>query len=753
MGFLNPYMLVGLAGIAIPIAIHLLNRFRQRRMDWAAMELLRRAIVQRSREVKLEDILLLLLRCLAVIFLALALARPVIRSAAARWLGGKDTGVVLALDASYSMEHRPGVQQRFGRAQERAIEVLRTLPPSTPISIMILGDRPRVLLRHAPFDLEAASRVVKEAVALPERLNLDRCLEQVELLVRETRAAQREIYLVTDSQSATWGELSTRAREALQRIGRDSRLYLVDCSAGGLDNLAVTRLEHVSGLACKGMTGRFVAEVRNTGEQPQRNVELTLTVNDRAVDRRVLDALEPGARGAATFLVPFDAAGVVRLAVRLPPDALMTDNERFATVSLQDRLRVLVVEGPGGAGKDAADFISQAFAPPGMAAASRPGVDRVSWLGQSGPRLQNYQLTVLAGGGDPGVGQVRALEAYVRNGGNLLVFAGGNVADVQAFNRAMTLAAGKETNDMRAASTPPEGEGLLLPVKLLKRIHNTQAEAGRGWSVAPAAEHRLAHLLNLLPRPLLDELRLREAFQSEATAGSLTILKLAGTDFPLLTEKRLGGGKVLFCASAADRQGGNLPIHPLFPMLLNEILAYVAASPTDTGFLVGEPLAVSLPPRAVAESATFRAPAGRTEAVTVGASDADGRRTARFDEPTVPGFYEVSFSADAPPACVAVNVDPAESDVKPLTPQGLASAFMGVTIRAIGNGDDIAGIVREARTGKELWRWLLFLALAALVVEAWLATKFGRKAALKEAALPGRFRSKPLDTASSMEAP
>ena len=45
MGFLNPWLLLGLAGIAVPIVIHLLNRFRQRRIDWAAMELLRRAMV------------------------------------------------------------------------------------------------------------------------------------------------------------------------------------------------------------------------------------------------------------------------------------------------------------------------------------------------------------------------------------------------------------------------------------------------------------------------------------------------------------------------------------------------------------------------------------------------------------------------------------------------------------------------------------------------------------------------------------
>ena len=78
MQFLNPWLLAGLAGIAAPIAIHLMNRFRHRDVDWAAMDLLRKVLVVRSRRIRLEDLLLLLLRCLIVSLLALAIARPVL---------------------------------------------------------------------------------------------------------------------------------------------------------------------------------------------------------------------------------------------------------------------------------------------------------------------------------------------------------------------------------------------------------------------------------------------------------------------------------------------------------------------------------------------------------------------------------------------------------------------------------------------------------------------------------------------------
>lgn len=772
MTFLNPWLLVGLAGISVPVVIHLLNRFRHRQMDWAAMELLRRAIVQRSRQIKMEDILLLLLRCLAVILIVLAIARPVIRTAAARWLGGKDIGVVLAVDASYSMEHRPGVQSRFGRAQERAGEILRTLPPGTPLSVVLIGDRPRVLLRNAAYDPAAVFRVMKDAATLPERLNMDRCLEQVEHLVLETKAAQRECYIVTDCQAASWGELSARAKETLQRIGRESRLCLVDCSDSGRENIAITRLEQASGLAARGMTGRFLAELRNTGEQPRRGVELTLTVNDRAVDRRMLELLEPGRSQSVALFVPYETAGPVRIAARIPPDALAADNERFATATVLENLRVLVLEGRGSAGKEAADFIAYALAPPGMPAASRPRVDRVSWSGRPVSRPQEYQLLVMAGSDAPDAAQVRALEEYVRNGGNILFFMGQNVTDAETFNRAFSTKAEEALEQMRqqTGQSKPEqlaqqsprqeqlsrqaeqmaeaaGKALLLPARLVKRIRNDRATGGRGWTAAPASEHRLSALLGLLPRPLLDELIIREAFQLETVGGGKTILKLAGTEFPLLAEKTIGRGKVFLCATAADRQWGNFPIHPLFPMLVNEILACVSASPLDRGFTVGEPLAVSAPPRSLAETAAFHDPAGQTNAVTLSVAG-DGRREARFDEPTVPGFYEVAFSAEAAPALLAVNVDAAEASVAPLAAEALAGALPGVTFRRFGGGDDLTAAVREIRTGKELWRALVLLALVVLLLESFLAWKFGKRAALKEAAMPGRFRSAPVAAAA-----
>ena len=76
MTFINPMILAGLAGISIPIIIHLLNRRKAKVVEWGAMRFLSGSLVSRRRRVQIEEMILLALRCLVMALIALAVARP-----------------------------------------------------------------------------------------------------------------------------------------------------------------------------------------------------------------------------------------------------------------------------------------------------------------------------------------------------------------------------------------------------------------------------------------------------------------------------------------------------------------------------------------------------------------------------------------------------------------------------------------------------------------------------------------------------
>ena len=104
MTFLNAILLAGAAAFLIPLIIHLLNKRRVVTVRWGAMNLLHEALRQKKRNVKIEQLLLLLVRISIPILLALCLARPVLT-----WFqnltGGSKSSLVVLLDNSLSLIH------------------------------------------------------------------------------------------------------------------------------------------------------------------------------------------------------------------------------------------------------------------------------------------------------------------------------------------------------------------------------------------------------------------------------------------------------------------------------------------------------------------------------------------------------------------------------------------------------------------------------------------------------------------------
>src|SRR6516162_3996864 len=102
-GVLNLLMLAGLAAVAIPPIIHLLNRRRFDVVDWGAMQFLQVSDARRRR-LLIEELLLMLLRMGLIAVLVMALAAPYGVSPLFRSLGlhqGRD--VVLVFGGSAGM--------------------------------------------------------------------------------------------------------------------------------------------------------------------------------------------------------------------------------------------------------------------------------------------------------------------------------------------------------------------------------------------------------------------------------------------------------------------------------------------------------------------------------------------------------------------------------------------------------------------------------------------------------------------------
>lgn len=715
--FLNFPMVWGTLGVLVPIAIHLLNRYRHREIDWAAMELLRRALVVRARQVRLEDILVLVLRCLAVLCIALAMARPRLPAEGARMLGLKaQPGVVIALDASFSMAHRPGVNSRFDRALGRVREILGTLDPGNPLSVVVMGSQPQILLRNVGYNEARLEKVLSQLKPLPERLNLEVCLEETEGLVRELRAPVRECYVVTDAQGATWRELSEKAKLTLREIANLARLSFLSVGSENSENLAITHFDLASGTLHRGAMARFVVGLHNFGRRPQERVAVKLTIDGVPVDQRTVDVAAPGQAQSVSLFARFTHAGNARLTASISPDPLPTDNVRHAVALAREQVRVLCVDGEPSERpyESETDYLATALAPRrGGPAGPLLAVKRIPWLALGSERLADYQAVMLANVPDIRRDQAAALHTYVHQGGGLVVFLGDKIIARLVNAR---LAYGGES---------------LLPARLLT-VAEPKGESGVGIEVAMAG-HPIARGLEAVPRELFGAARFSRYFRVKLLKGGRSVLRFAGTEDPFLVEKSFGLGRVVLFTSSADREWNDLPVNPLYPILLHQSVTYLLRQEHERSFTVGEPLTLSLPREAVQSNVLVRDPTGKDLPLQV--AERDGQRLVTYSSPEQPGFCEIRYAAGIPPLVAAVNVEPAESDVRALMGSELTAALRGLPLRILGWGEDLTLAIRAGRVGHELWRTLLILGLVFLVLEAFLARYFTRRTSARAGTL------------------
>src|SRR5215467_15485926 len=102
MAFINPFFLIGVLAATIPVVVHLVRRTRAPRVPFPSLMFIRQIEQKTIRRRRLRNLWLLVLRCLALLLLALAFSRPYIAAGNRDLASLAGTGVIL-LDVSYSM--------------------------------------------------------------------------------------------------------------------------------------------------------------------------------------------------------------------------------------------------------------------------------------------------------------------------------------------------------------------------------------------------------------------------------------------------------------------------------------------------------------------------------------------------------------------------------------------------------------------------------------------------------------------------
>jgi hypothetical protein len=705
MTFLNPLLLLAGLGVALPILAHLLNRYRVQHTPWAAMQFLNRSVRVRSRQLRLHDLLLLLLRCSAVLLLALALSRPATHDTDGSWLPGeRRAGVVIALDASFSMQHSNGQSTRFERALEQIEVISDRIHTGDPVTLVLLGGEHRVVIRNMAYESEQFHDILQKQRVSSESLDLDSVPKRLHELAEDMIAHQKEIYIVSDIQSHDWQPRSERLRKTLKELDGAASVFLVPVS-GSEDNLAVTNLSLVSGTLRKGTVARYQATVRNYGTNPVSDVEVQCRVDGVQIDSKRISLIHPGASETVSLFVPFHNAGATRITAEVTGDSLSTDNVRRVVAVVRDRVSVLCVDGSSG---DAGRLIISALLARNEGAADKDYIVRsVPWLAFPDEDLEYVDVVVMANVPKITPVQAQQLSRFVRQGNGLVWFAGDQVKIAEWNKRSES--ANEADGDV---ATP------LLPAVIEQVVDNSDA-IGAGKPLDPSMpDHLLCRPLQSLPADLLSETRFVKHLKVQPAATSVSVLNVAGSESPILLEHSLGRGHVVMFTTSADATWNNMAMTPVFPM---QVVTYLVGREFEQPRIVGDSLSLSYTEQPNASDAVFDTPSKNTIDVPVRAYRS--QYVAMLENAQEAGFYVARVSVQAPGMPIAVNVDTRESDVACLPEKDLRTVLDDTGIAIATTETELLSAIEAERTGQSSWRFFILLGLTFLIAESLFADR------------------------------
>lgn len=698
MGFTTPVLLAGLAGVVIPLVVHLLRRRRPRPTLFPGLVLLLGAQKRSARRRRLRDLLLLLVRMALLAAVALTLAGPhCSQSVDVPESAGRDQVAVILVDDTLSMRYRRGGRTLFAAARERVRALLDVLPATAPVGLLTLTDTGRQL---AELSLDR-DRLRRTAAGLNPTWRAARAqdgLERAQVLLRDGPVGKpRAIYFITDLTRA--GLLPNVT------LDPDVSLQVIDVGRYPLPNLGVVdlKLQPTDGVS-KHRT--FGVRVRNATARAVKGVTVGLRAGGKDLAQGRLD-LAPHTSGKVTLKVPVKSlpADARFVEAVIAPDALGADDTRVVSLGRPTRVRVLLVDGdPRETRHDDEVFYLEA-----ALRALGEGRLRISVQVVAGGDLQSAALdaldvVILAHVATLRRPVVRSLTKFVRRGGGLLITLGSQVSP-QYYNQVLGSA--------------------LLPGRLRSiRTGGISGGAGtRGRYTLAGASPALARAVSdpATRKALLTSRVYRHGLVSPR--GHRVLLRLLG-GAPLLIERRIGRGRVLLWTTSIDRDWTDLPLRPAFlPLVRALVLRASGQSEGGSGQQVQVGRVVTLHPAAGDHGLVVRDPLGHLHRLQSASGGAATQVVVSFNQTDIPGGYKV-FSVgpfgdlvEQPAAAFAVVPPASESDLRRLSK---APGQSGKLATASGSAR------RTATIRRDLAVYFALLCLLLLLAESLLAARFGQ---------------------------
>ena len=678
MSFLYNIFLMGLIAAAIPLLLHLLSKRRLPLIPFSTLEFLQKLQKKKARRVRLKQILLLIIRTLAITAVVLAFARPALQSAGS---GGSEASVdvVIVYDDSFNSHAKTRDGTIFSLVRKRVYDVLELTEPNDRITVIPLSQPSRMLsVGHGQLEiLRDRLDNSRESYFAPD---IPGAYANVDSLLKDSPYFNREIFLVSSFYSPEWDSLAVASEV------ESERRFILPVGTDKLDNVSIDNVLTENTIIRPGKPIDLTATISNHSDKPVKDALVSVYLDGSRIAQAALDlpaegaidhsfAVTPGRTGEVSGWIKFDNG-----------DVLQADDRGFFTLNIPDHIRILAVVEEG---------ISQRIL---KAAISSEALDffKINWVtpkAWEAVSLAAYDVVLLGGVQSISSGASDRMVDFVSQGGGLVIFQDRN-ADLANLSRG-----------------------------LWQKLGFAGAKGVSSDNVITWGKYDLKHPLfrgifdkSGSPRsPLLNFV-----VDFAVNKSDHVIIPLANGN-PFLIERSLGNGRALLYTTSLDPNAGDFVMTGIFAPLLVRSMAYtVSRSSADEKFFRAGDICCVILHRNDVSSLTVETP--DDDLLDVMPTPVSGGVEYELGILQTPGIYEFRNGKDLV-YNVAANSPLQQSDLWQRDLKELSDRIGG---RAIINSseEDLRSRIIKMRFGRELWAhfaglFLILLLAESIIVRIW----------------------------------
>lgn len=671
MQFLYPLFLGALAALAIPVIIHLFYFRRYKKVMFTNVRFLKEVKEESSIRSRLKNLLTLLCRLLAILFLVLGFAQPFIKQSAEVKKGQKLVSIFV--DNSYSMASLSQDAPLLDEAKRKAEEIINAYDLEDQFQIIShdMSARQQRLLGK-----EQALALIDDIELTPEVNSLSQVLVRQQQILESDPNPNKIIYYISDFQ------------ENIVDFDLTDTLFeynLIPLRAVVEQNVSIDSAWFEAPVQMMNRPNRLFVKIRNWSNQSAENVQLTIRQDGEVKPIGSLD-IGPSTSVIDTVLVSVLTPGYQRVELKITDFPVQFDDTYYLSFEVRQQINTLIVN------QDSPNrFVTAAFASRQHFESTNRNADNLDYT-----EFNQYNLILLNELRSVTTGLASALASYIDEGGNVLIFPAQD-ADLSGYNAFLSqIRAGQISSWDTTTST-------VNYVNTNEFIFGDVFESTRRNLRLPTTQGHFR-------------------IMSQNTGSERLLGYRDGRVF--LSKYRRGKGHVYLCASPLNVDVNNLVTQAevFIPMLYKMALSTSAAP--QIAYTIGADNIIEIENTASGSEVVYKV---KGETSFIPGQQTIGKRVMlhMYDQIEKAGFYDVFLREEQPLRTIAFNSNRLESNPVCLNESQISGRYADfANIVSDTQLADLSQYIQDKDRGIILWKYclilaLLFLALETLIIRFW----------------------------------